>query len=140
MPTMISTTPGIARANALDTATAAQLFGTMFASAQLGAAFASCLPFADEAAAFAALRQIHAQADTATLKAAIQAHPPIGRAPAAGSYSQAEQAAAQDDAKTLRHIQHLNEVYQHRFGYVFLIRAAGRSATEILEHLQRRLE
>ena len=33
-----------------------------------------------------------------------------------------------------------NEVYEQRFGRVFLIRAAGRTRQEVLDELQRRLK
>jgi 2-oxo-4-hydroxy-4-carboxy-5-ureidoimidazoline decarboxylase len=88
-------------------------------------------------AAFAAL------ADDAVL-AALAAHPQIGRAPAGSApdaaSSRREQArvtSATDDVR--KAIADGNRAYQERFDRVFLIRAAGRSAEEILHELHRRL-
>lgn len=75
---------------------------------------------------------------------ALAHHPRIGER-AAGSSSEAtlsrgEQAGVgiTDDAQT--RLLEGNRVYEEKFGRVFLIRAAGRDAEEILSELNRRLE
>lgn len=75
--------------------------------------------------------------------AALSEHPRIGQRAAetsrAASSSAFEQAAsARSDADTTAAIRAGNVAYEDRFGWVFLIRAAGRSAPEILLELQRR--
>lgn len=70
---------------------------------------------------------------------AIAHHPRIGEKPAAGQkFSAAEQ--GQDDPATADALAAGNAAYEARFGRVFIIRAAGRSRTEILAELTRRLD
>lgn len=80
-----------------------------------------------------------AQSDEVVM-AAVRAHPPIGATAAPGSLSEAEQsvAAASSDSDQDR-VRALNPVYEKQFGYVFLIRAAGLSANEVLAALEKRL-
>src|SRR3954470_5333568 len=77
----------------------------------------------------------------AELDEAAGRHPRIGERAAAGTLSAGEQAGLGrahegDDAAIARG----NEVYEQRFGRVFLIRAAGRTRAEVAEELQRRLK
>jgi 2-oxo-4-hydroxy-4-carboxy-5-ureidoimidazoline decarboxylase len=53
--------------------------------------------------------------------------------------SRSEQASLALDGDVQRQLVEGNRAYEHRFGRVFLIRAAGRSSTEILDKLQIRL-
>ena len=76
---------------------------------------------------------------------ALAAHPRIGErstgASAAARFSRAEQSAADaDDAELVAAIAAGNRAYEERFGRIFLIRAAGRSRSDILAELTRRLE
>src|SRR5690606_24035231 len=80
----------------------------------------------------------------AEIDAALARHPRIGdRARGAGTdaaLSRTEQAQVADaDAEVRARIAEGNRAYEERFGHVFLIRAAGRSAEEILAQLQQRL-
>lgn len=80
----------------------------------------------------------------AELEAAMARHPRIGERPGAGhdaAHSAREQAGvdASDSGVTGRLIEG-NRAYEERFGRVFLIRAAGRDAHEILAELERRLD
>lgn len=75
---------------------------------------------------------------------ALQDHPRIGER--AGSqersaqHSQVEQAGVDiSDDQVIRRLADGNRAYEERFGHVFLIRAAGRSASEILGVLEQRL-
>jgi len=74
---------------------------------------------------------------------ALAKHPRIGERPGAGhdaDHSAREQAAVGDaDPAVTAAIRAGNEEYENRFDRVFLIRAAGRPATEILSELRRRL-
>ncbi len=75
---------------------------------------------------------------------ALARHPRIGDRPtgdgAEAAASRREQAAAQGaDAEVLEAIREGNAEYERRFDRVFLIRAAGRDAPEILAELRRRL-
>ena len=75
---------------------------------------------------------------------ALAQHPRIGERPAGSgaeaSMSRAEQAGVDpSDAAVAAALVEGNRAYEQRFGRVFLIRAAGRSAAEILEALNERL-
>lgn len=80
----------------------------------------------------------------ADLDAALAHHPRIGERPrgsgAEADASRAEQASMSSAATmTAEAIAAGNAAYEARFGRVFLIRAAGRSAEEMLAELERRL-
>jgi 2-oxo-4-hydroxy-4-carboxy-5-ureidoimidazoline decarboxylase len=74
------------------------------------------------------------------VRAALAQHPRIGERPAGESaearLSRAEQSAVAESAAERLHT--ANERYEARFGFIFLIRAAGRDADEILAELSRR--
>jgi 2-oxo-4-hydroxy-4-carboxy-5-ureidoimidazoline decarboxylase len=100
-------------------------------------------PFAsvDEAASLAA-RAAHPWT-VEEIDAALAHHPRIGeRAAGTGTeagMSRSEQSGVDSSAETARRLRAGNEAYEDKFGRVFLIRAAGRSAEEILAELERRL-
>ena len=75
---------------------------------------------------------------------ALSTHPRIGEKPtgegAAAALSKAEQSSsASDDPALDQALAAGNRAYEETFGRIFLIRAAGRSRTEILDELNRRL-
>lgn len=79
------------------------------------------------------------------LERALARHPRIGeRADKAlhdASHSTREQAGVdRDDADVVRQLAEGNRAYEERFGRVFIIRAAGRDAREILDQLRLRLD
>ncbi len=79
------------------------------------------------------------------IEAALAHHPRIGERAVGDSrdaeMSRAEQRAVDaGDADLQRALREGNREYEERFGRVFLIRAAGRSAPEILASLRQRLE
>lgn len=82
--------------------------------------------------------------DWADVRQALEGHPRIGeRAEGAGreaSWSRTEQSAAATDDDTAARLVAGNVEYERRFGHVFLIRASGRSAEEILAALHSRLD
>ena len=94
---------------------------------------------AEERAAAAA-----ADLDDAELEAALAGHPRIGER-ASSPEHQAEHSAREQagvdasDAAVARALAEGNAAYERRFDRVFLIRAAGRSAQDILAELTRRL-
>ncbi|HCC8073410.1 TPA: 2-oxo-4-hydroxy-4-carboxy-5-ureidoimidazoline decarboxylase [Klebsiella aerogenes] len=80
----------------------------------------------------------------ADLARALCAHPRIGEKPTGGEahavLSRQEQAEVNaDDAAIARALKEENARYEARFDRVFLIRAKGRSAAEILQALTQRL-
>ena len=124
--------------------------------AEARAALAACLdvprfvdevvagrPYGDAAALeAAAVRSASALSDE-ELEAALARHPRIGERAGAGhdaAHSAREQAGVdRSDAEVLRRLAEGNRAYEERFDRVFLIRAAGRDAHEILAELERRL-
>ncbi len=72
------------------------------------------------------------------LEEALSGHPRIGER--GGEQSQREQSGVDPTTgDTAARLQAGNAAYEERFDRVFLIRAAGRDADEILSHLERRL-
>ena len=102
-------------------------------------------PYADMDALVAAGELAAGTITDAELDEAVAHHPRIGQQAtgdgASSRLSHSEQAGlgAQDEG-TDAAIAKGNEVYERRFGRVFLIRAAGRSRLEVLDELQRRLK
>jgi 2-oxo-4-hydroxy-4-carboxy-5-ureidoimidazoline decarboxylase len=89
-----------------------------------------------------------AEASAATLTdeelaAALARHPRIGERAGAGhdaSHSAREQSGVdRSDADVAERLAAGNRAYEERFDRVFLIRASGRDAREILRELERRL-
>ncbi len=71
---------------------------------------------------------------------AFRAHPKIGQR-SASKWSQQEQVGAADaPAVELNELEHLNRVYEERFGYIFIICATGKTAGQILDALRTRIE
>ena len=95
-------------------------------------------PALREAAELAAARLTDAE-----LEAALARHPRIGERGGAShdaEHSEREQAGVDHtDRDTASRLAAGNAAYEERFDRVFLIRAAGRSAAEILADLERRL-
>ncbi|NNH75762.1 2-oxo-4-hydroxy-4-carboxy-5-ureidoimidazoline decarboxylase [Nocardia uniformis] len=106
-------------------------------------------PYANEASLLEAAEAGIAELAWADVQEALSAHPRIGEREAArhgglsaqeAEWSQQEQSgAATADAAVQAEFVARNLAYEDRFGHVFLIRATGRSATEMLAALHRRL-
>ena len=101
-------------------------------------------PFASVDALLAAAREAATPLSPAEVDEAMADHPRIGQRPTgvgpAASFSRAEQASSHsEDTDLAERLAAGNAAYEARFGRVFLIRAAGRSRTEILAELERRL-
>ncbi|HVT16335.1 MAG TPA: 2-oxo-4-hydroxy-4-carboxy-5-ureidoimidazoline decarboxylase [Thermoanaerobaculia bacterium] len=106
-------------------------------------ALAACRPFAGEETLFAAAERIWWGLRPEDWREAFAAHPRIGESPAAGrsaAWSEAEQAGARRaGAAILDELAAANHAYEARFGHVFLICAAGKSAEEMLAALRDRM-
>lgn len=105
-------------------------------------------------APYDSVEQLHAAADDAFdqldetdwLEAFAQ-HPRIGdvealreRFAASGAFSEREQSGLSSAQHALLEaMQRGNEEYEHKFGFVFLVRAAGRSAQQLLDQQRQRL-
>ena len=101
-------------------------------------------PYADRSAVFATADRAARRLDDAELAAALAGHPRIGEQASAPEHhaelSRREQSGVDpSDAEVAAALAAGNAAYEERFDRVFLIRAAGRSAPEILAELRRRL-
>lgn len=100
-------------------------------------------PYADAAAILCRARQITAGLTDDEVAQALSGHPRIGERPGAGHNAAAsrseQQAVADSGAELAEAIRTGNVDYERRFDRIFLIRAAGRSAREVLDELTRRL-
>ncbi|MTV27403.1 allantoicase [Nitriliruptoraceae bacterium ZYF776] len=97
-------------------------------------------PFTDPDDLQGAAAEVWASLDDDDVREAIAAHPRIGERDATARWSAGEQAgAATADAATLEALAEANRAYEERFGHVFLIRASGRTAAEMLDAVRERL-
>lgn len=103
-------------------------------------AMVAARPFGTPAAVLAAADRAWAGlADDAHLEA-FAAHPRIGERSASTLSTREQAGAAAADADVQERLRAGNVAYEERFGHVFLIRAAGRAADEILAALEERLD
>jgi OHCU decarboxylase len=78
---------------------------------------------------------------------AFRAHPKIGQKNAATAQSQQSQAwssheqsgVTDSSAQTIAELAQLNQAYEDRFGFIFIVCASGKSSDEILEILNARV-
>jgi 2-oxo-4-hydroxy-4-carboxy-5-ureidoimidazoline decarboxylase len=94
-----------------------------------------------EAAMVAASATIHDE----ELDRALARHPRIGERADADRHDAAHSTREQsgvdrDDVELARRLEDGNRAYEERFGRVFIVRAAGRSGQDVLEHLHQRLD
>jgi 2-oxo-4-hydroxy-4-carboxy-5-ureidoimidazoline decarboxylase len=104
---------------------------------------ADAMPFATVADALSAARTAADPWTDTEIDAALARHPRIGEraegAAADAAMSRREQSGIDSDADVRERLRAGNAAYEERFGHVFLIRAAGRSAAQILAALDERL-
>lgn len=101
-------------------------------------------PYPSTDDAVAAAEKAVLDLDDAEVGAALAGHPRIGERPGGAhaegaAFSRREQARVDAGTDTVARLATGNAAYERRFGHVFLIRAAGRDAGEILAELERRL-
>jgi 2-oxo-4-hydroxy-4-carboxy-5-ureidoimidazoline decarboxylase len=101
-------------------------------------------PYPDVDALLDAAERVARALPWAEVEAALDAHPRIGDRAGGESteaqWSRREQSAVgTSGARTRELLRAGNAEYERRFGHVFLIRAAGRSAEEMATELDRRL-
>ncbi len=96
-------------------------------------------PYEDDVALLAAADRAARELTDEELDQALSGHPRIGER--GGAQSQQEQSGVDPTAgDTAARLKAGNAAYEERFDRVFLIRAAGRDAEEILGQLERRLQ
>ena len=72
--------------------------------------------------------------------AVLDAHPRIGADRRALSADSLREQGSDEDSAVLRELAELNDDYERRFGFRFVVFVAGRSKAEIVPVLERRLE
>ena len=119
--------------------------GACCASAGWVRALIAGRPYAEVTSLVATSDRVFTRLTWPDLLEAVQAHPRIGERAAGGGreagWSRQEQstAAASADETTALALAAANEAYERRFGFTFLICAAGKTASQILAALQDRV-
>jgi 2-oxo-4-hydroxy-4-carboxy-5-ureidoimidazoline decarboxylase len=127
----------LAALNALDAGRAASELAACCASSRWVASLTAGRPFGTVAGLYSAAAVELAALDWPDVLEALAAHPRIG-SPATGTepeaaWSRMEQAGAGlATVPTAEALAAANVAYEARFGFVFLVRAAGRSAEDML--------
>ncbi|MCW2832530.1 MAG: uraD [Nocardioides sp.] len=137
--------PGLAAFNAMQRDKAYRLARTWLDVPRWADFLSVTRPFADVGELEATMVSASATITDKELEQALARHPRIGeRADAAlhdAEHSTREQSGVdREDAEVTRRLEEGNRAYEQRFGRVFIIRAAGRDAAEILEQLRLRLD
>lgn len=138
---------GLAGLNALAPDVVATELAACCASRRWITAIARARPFDSLEKLHRVAAELLAELDWTDIREALDAHPRIGErsGAAAGAgreaaWSQTEQSGAQDaDAQTAVELAAANAAYEAKFGYIFLIRATGRTATQMLAAAHDRL-
>jgi 2-oxo-4-hydroxy-4-carboxy-5-ureidoimidazoline decarboxylase len=131
--------------NALRPAEAERALAACCASKRWVAGLALSRPFATVGELYGAAAVHLAALDWPGVLEALAAHPRIGERTAgsahAAAWSRTEQSAALSaDARTAADLAAANVAYEAKFGYVFLIRATGRTAGQLLDAALDRLD
>ncbi len=140
----MSSEPDASRFDALGRADVEALLAACLPVPRWVAAVADGRPYGGWRALEAAAGAAATDLDDAELAAALAAHPRIGER-ASGPEHRAEQSAREQsgvdsgDPEVADALAAGNAAYEERFDRVFLIRAAGRDAPEVLAELERRL-
>lgn len=137
--------------NALDDDAAARELLRCCGSSRWARAMAAARPFAGAEVMSTAADTIWSSLDRADWLEAFAAHPKIGETSGSGApggsggagrsgWAQQEQAGVAGAAEqTRRRLADANRDYEARFGYMFIVCAAGKTAQEMLALLGRRL-
>ena len=108
---------------------------------------AACRPFRNVAELLEAADRVWRELSPEDWLEAFRSHPKIGERKAAAEvseeshrWSEREQAGAREaSAATLAALAEANKVYEEKFGFIFIVCAAGKSAAEMLTILDSRL-
>ena len=138
---------GLARLNALPRPAAEAELLTCCGSREWAWRTAALRPFSTEAELLDAADEVWWELDREGWLEAFRSHPRIGERKAEAGQTEREQRwsrgeqsgmdAAEDE--TRRALAELNRRYEERFGYIYLVSAAGKTADELLSILRERL-
>lgn len=96
-------------------------------------------PFASVDAAIVRARELLDDMTVGERIAVLDAHPRIGADPDTLSELSRREQGGDEEAAVLRELAELNEEYERRFGFRFVVFVAGRSKAEIVPVLRERL-
>ena len=135
---------GIEEFNSLDADGARESLMACCAVRSWAEGVAAARPYADPDALVSRAMTVFDELPGTDIRQAVAAHPAIGARVAGRDresvWSRGEQRGAESaDAGTAAAQAEANAAYERRFGHVFLIRATGRSAAELLAEARRRL-
>ncbi|MFJ4417758.1 MULTISPECIES: 2-oxo-4-hydroxy-4-carboxy-5-ureidoimidazoline decarboxylase [unclassified Streptomyces] len=128
----------LSRFNALPAPEARSALGEVCSSGAWVTAVLAGRPYENTAALHAASDAATAALEGPDLDDALAGHPPIGR-PGDATSAREQSAVAEAPGELRARVRELTLAYQEKFGHVFLIRATGRSAADILAALEERL-
>jgi 2-oxo-4-hydroxy-4-carboxy-5-ureidoimidazoline decarboxylase len=93
----------------------------------------------DPASIVASARSVIARMTEDERVGVLNAHPRVGADPASLSELSSREQGAATDLATVRELASLNDAYERRFGFRFVVFVAGRSKREIVPVLRERL-
>ena len=139
-PVTSTSTPGLARFNALPEGAALAALHEVCASSAWGRKLLARRPYATVDALFDASDTAMGELDSGDLAEAMAGHPPIGRPKPGDPASSREQRGMTDASEELKaEMLELNLAYQETFGHVFLICATGATGERMRDALKERL-
>ena len=100
---------------------------------------AAAAPFGSEQELLRASDEIWWKLDAEDWLEAFRAHPKIGERSTSALSQQEQAGTATATSEQFAELERLNGEYEKRFGYIFIIRAAGRTTEEMLQALRQRL-
>jgi 2-oxo-4-hydroxy-4-carboxy-5-ureidoimidazoline decarboxylase len=98
-----------------------------------------CRPFNNSLALHESAEAIWSSLATADWLEAFSKHPKIGGRTSAKWSAQEQAGMSQAKQETLRLMRDLNERYERKFGWIFIVCATGKSVDEMRELLEQRL-
>lgn len=138
---MVATLPPIEEVDRLDTADLAGTLSRLFEPAPpLFERLARRRPFRSYARLLALAREEIARLSEPERAALLAAHPRIGARGETLSEPSRREQGDRASAEVERELERLNDEYERRFGFRFVVFVRGRSRAEVLEVLRRRLE
>lgn len=141
--------PDIDILNSLDHQSAVDAMQRCCGASRWATAMANARPFDDEAELYERAEAIWGEMEKSDILEAFSHHPQIGadleelkkKFASTASWSSNEQAAvAEADEAVLIRLRDRNAEYLDRFGYIFIVCASGKSADEMLELLEERID
>lgn len=132
--------PGLTRFNAADDNAAQAALHQVCTSRAWAARLLARRPYATTGALYAANDAAVAELTAADLAEAMAGHPPIGRPESGDAAAAREQSGMTGASAALTaEMRQLNLDYQEKFGQVFLICAAGRTAEHLRDAIRHRI-